>query len=329
MELTQFCILAENLPQPQLTLEPPGVIKSGQSADLLCTAPSNYKGAIFYLYLHRNREHLQTLQATEDTHNVTFTLREVTASDSKGYVCLYQIILLDAIQASELSNVLYLTIIDYLPSPSLTLKTQYVIHNGQSADLQCTAPSSYQGATFLLYIQSRNTLLQTIKASHTSHKVIFTLRELTASDSLDYVCLYQNRTSETTHTSEPSNLIYMKVSDENYNTTSPIEPEEFPNAPSWIIPLVAGIIGGAVLVLSIILASCMVIRFQQKKRQEQRDRESVWVPQNMSPDWSITNNMAYSVDQNEHSGDGLPSPFMGNSEISEDIVEKPFSTFQT
>ncbi|XP_053573871.1 protein HIDE1 isoform X5 [Bombina bombina] len=240
MELTQFCILAgffglriartnsENLPQPQLTLEPPGVIKSGQSADLLCTAPSNYKGAIFYLYLHRNREHLQTLQATEDTHNVTFTLREVTASDSKGYVCLYQIILLDAIQASELSNVLYLTIID-----------------------------------------------------------------------------------------------------ENYNTTSPIEPEEFPNAPSWIIPLVAGIIGGAVLVLSIILASCMVIRFQQKKRQEQRDRESVWVPQNMSPDWSITNNMAYSVDQNEHSGDGLPSPFMGNSEISEDIVEKPFSTFQT
>ncbi|XP_053573869.1 protein HIDE1 isoform X4 [Bombina bombina] len=293
MELTQFCILAgffglriartnsENLPQPQLTLEPPGVIKSGQSADLLCTAPSNYKGAIFYLYLHRNREHLQTLQATEDTHNVTFTLREVTASDSKGYVCLYQIILLDAIQASELSNVLYLTIIDYLPSPSLTLKTQYVIHNGQSADLQCTAPSSYQGATFLLYIQSRNTLLQTIKASHTSHKVIFTLRELTASDSLDYVCLYQNRTSETTHTSEPSNLIYMKVS------------------------------------------------VQQKKRQEQRDRESVWVPQNMSPDWSITNNMAYSVDQNEHSGDGLPSPFMGNSEISEDIVEKPFSTFQT
>ncbi|KAM4675011.1 protein HIDE1 isoform 2-T2 [Discoglossus pictus] len=317
---------AERLPQPQLTLETLGLIQNGQSIDLVCTAPSNYQGAIFYLNIQSNNALLQRQQASEDRNSVTFTLQEVTSSDSRGYICFYQILVSGILQESEPSNELYLTVTEHLPSPQLTLETPGVIRSAQSTNLLCTAPSNYLGATFYLNTESYDMHLQTLEAPGDRHSVTFTLQEVTASKSRGYVCLYQIMISGTLYLSTPSNVLHFTVTDDRVLSASPTGPSKAEEVPSWIIPVVAGVTGLILLVLSVFVSVRMVKRFKEKKKKEKRERESVWTQQNMASDWSY-NNTAYSM--NPQSQIGFPSSSPCSSMILEEgKIDRHFSTFR-
>ncbi|KAE8619916.1 hypothetical protein XENTR_v10010026 [Xenopus tropicalis] len=103
----------ELLPPPVLALETPGVVRGGQSANLQCTAPPEYKEGIFYLYLEGSGEHLLKQYAQEARHSVTFSVTGLRAADVKRYYCRYQAWLSDTQHSSEASNVLQVTV--YVP----------------------------------------------------------------------------------------------------------------------------------------------------------------------------------------------------------------------
>ncbi|XP_077326401.1 protein HIDE1 [Lithobates pipiens] len=59
--------------------------------------------------------------------------------------------------------------------------------------------------------------------------------------------------------------------------------------PLWVIVLVCGLIGFVILVASVALIVCLIQRSKHKK-QEQRDKESIWINQDMAKDWTLSRN---------------------------------------
>ncbi|XP_053319842.1 uncharacterized protein LOC128491548 [Spea bombifrons] len=168
-----------------------------------------------------------------------------------------------------------------LPPPRLTLLSPGGIYKGQSADLQCTAPGSFQESIFYLYKRDSGNLLQTQHAPEATSTVIFTLHGLTDSSSGNYVCTYQARQSEAFQTSDTSNMEYLTVLDVPVSTTPAPDIGTTLQVPFWIVVMAGAVTGIVVLVLLVTASVAIVRKFKEKKKHEQREKESSWISGNM------------------------------------------------
>ncbi|XP_072255682.1 uncharacterized protein [Pyxicephalus adspersus] len=102
--------------------------------------------------------------------------------------------------------------------------------------------------------------------------------------------------------------------------------------PLWVIFLVSGLVGFAILVAFVSLIVCLRQRCKQKK-QEQRDKESIWINQNMEKDWTLSrNNKVFPIVSSQESTieTELSHPTLSNkNSYSYAGTSTSFSSFRT
>ncbi|OCT90433.1 hypothetical protein XELAEV_18019047mg [Xenopus laevis] len=199
---------------------------------------------------------------------------------------------------------------EVLPPPVLTLATPGVVREGQSANLQCTAPEQHKEGVFYLYLEGSNETLQKLDAQEARHSVTFIVSGLRTSDVKKYYCQYQARVLDRLQSSEASNVLQVMVS-----------------VPIWVISVsAAGAVAAVVVVVS--ASVLMVKRCKDRKKQKQREMESVWTKETMTSDWSYDNMVFYKKPTYEITQP--VSPPGGNSGATEDSsLGHSFGTFLT
>lgn len=164
-----------------------------------------------------------------------------------------------------------------LPPPELSLVTSGTLYMGQEVELQCTAPKDYPEGTFFLHSNSTEQHLQTAVAPETRNSVRFTVKSPYTMRSMEYVCNYQCYVGTELQVSEVSNVLSLTI-----------------NVPVWVF-VVVGLVCLLILLALILVTFCLVRR-NKKKTQEQRDKHSIWIDQNVTTDWSDgKDNMVYSL----------------------------------
>ncbi|XP_063302010.1 protein HIDE1 isoform X2 [Pelobates fuscus] len=96
------------LPAPNLTLLTEGAIFKGRSVSLQCAAPSDRQGSTFHLQIRDDGKLVETKEAPQSMHSVTFTIAEFTVPGN--YVCRYQQLVSTTCGISKTSNILHLTL---------------------------------------------------------------------------------------------------------------------------------------------------------------------------------------------------------------------------
>ncbi|XP_073443687.1 protein HIDE1 [Dendrobates tinctorius] len=195
-----------------------------------------------------------------------------------------------------------------LPPPHLSLMTSGIIYMGDTVDLQCTAPTNHPEGTFYLYLNSTGQCLQQKAAPETKNTVKFTIISPYTIKSMEYVCKYKTYVESELQLSEVSNVLSLTV-----------------NVPVWVFVLVG--LGVLLILVAAVLVTFLVRRSKRKKK-EQRDKESIWIAQDMTKDWPTgSHNMVY--DSNSNSNIDISRDYPGNmdSQTYSGSVS-PFSTFR-
>ncbi|XP_068130435.1 protein HIDE1 isoform X2 [Hyperolius riggenbachi] len=173
---------------------------------------------------------------------------------------------------------------DPLPAPELSLLTP-VTYKGRPADLQCTAADTYPEATFSLYSQSQ-VLLEEKTAPETKTSVTFTVQPPASGDTMTYTCAYQHWVQGRREMSLLSNVVTVTLLDEATSTVPSENLQASVPVPLWVILLIAGLVGFVILVAVVSLIVCIMRRHEQK-RQEERDKEAIWIDHGMAKDWTL------------------------------------------
>lgn len=122
------------------------------------------------------------------------------------------------------------------------------------------------------------------------------------------------------------------ISDEPAPTNSSNALQAALPVPLWVIVLVCGLIGFVILVASVALIVCLIQRSKQKK-QEQRDKGSIWINEDMAKDWTLSRNnkvfpMVSSPESTAETEMSHPYLTYKNSYTYHGSVQ-PFSSFRT
>ncbi|XP_072005652.1 protein HIDE1 [Engystomops pustulosus] len=199
---------------------------------------------------------------------------------------------------------------EVLPPPQLSVMTSGTLYMGQDIELQCTAPGDYPEGTFYLYSHSTGERLQTVHAPETKHSVTFTIETTYTTKSMEYVCMYESYVGTELQESEVSSVLSLTL-----------------HVPVWVF-VVVGLAGLVILVASV-LVTLYLVRRNKKKKQEQRDKDSIWIDQNITADWPVGNrNMVFS--SNSTSKTDISNTHPSNMDSpSENGLALPFSTFRT
>ncbi|XP_075061156.1 uncharacterized protein LOC142149754 isoform X2 [Mixophyes fleayi] len=185
---------------------------------------------------------------------------------------------------------------EYLPPPKLTLMTPGILHIGQSVELQCTAPTSYPECFFYLFSDSSGNILQRLQAAENRKSVSFTLHNFPTWGTMTYICKYQCRVTDQSQVSDVSDVLSLNILDEPGPTDA---------------------------------SRNSATESDNLKKQEQRDKESIWMDQNMAKDWcNGQQNQVFSL--HSTSEIDLSHPEMGcKDSLAESGPVVPFSTFRT
>ncbi|KAM4039902.1 protein HIDE1 isoform 2-T2 [Anomaloglossus baeobatrachus] len=196
-----------------------------------------------------------------------------------------------------------------LPPPQLSLMTSGTIYMGDKLELQCTAPTNYPEGTFYLFLNNTGQCLEKKEAPETKNAVKFTITSSYTMKTMQYVCNYKSYVGNELQLSEASNILYVTF-----------------KVPVWVFILV-GLVGLLILVAAVLVTLCLVRRNKKKKR-EQRDKESIWIAQDMTKDWPDgSHNMVY--DSNSHSRTEISNTYPSNMDPpTDDRSVSPFSTFR-
>ncbi|XP_075061155.1 uncharacterized protein LOC142149754 isoform X1 [Mixophyes fleayi] len=216
---------------------------------------------------------------------------------------------------------------EYLPPPKLTLMTPGILHIGQSVELQCTAPTSYPECFFYLFSDSSGNILQRLQAAENRKSVSFTLHNFPTWGTMTYICKYQCRVTDQSQVSDVSDVLSLNILDEP-GPTDASRNSATESVPVWVIALVGGFAGFVFLAASVYV-TVYLVRRNNLKKQEQRDKESIWMDQNMAKDWcNGQQNQVFSL--HSTSEIDLSHPEMGcKDSLAESGPVVPFSTFRT
>ncbi|XP_072255681.1 uncharacterized protein [Pyxicephalus adspersus] len=210
-----------------------------------------------------------------------------------------------------------------LPAPELSSPSTSV-YKGQSLILHCTAPSIYPEGIFYLYSENSADYIEQKSAPETKNSVTFTLQPLATDGTTLYFCVYHWYVQDMKMTSQASNMLNVTVVDQPPPSTGSTDL----TVPLWVIFLVSGLVGFAILVAFVSLIVCLRQRCKQKK-QEQRDKESIWINQNMEKDWTLSrNNKVFPIESTIETE--LSHPTLSNkNSYSYAGTSTSFSSFRT
>ncbi|XP_040202388.1 uncharacterized protein LOC120933312 isoform X2 [Rana temporaria] len=216
---------------------------------------------------------------------------------------------------------------DDLPAPQLSTQASSV-YKDQSVVLHCTAPSSYPEGIFHLYSESSKVWVDRKSAPETMNSVTFTLQPPATDGTISYSCVYRWWEQDTERISQRSNVVNVTILDEPAPTNSSDALEAALPVPLWVILLVCGLLGFVILVASVALIVCLIQRSKQKK-QEQRDKESIWINQDMAKDWTLSrNNKVFPMESTTETEMSHPYLAYKNS-YTHNRSAQPFSSFRT
>ncbi|XP_077118115.1 protein HIDE1 isoform X1 [Ranitomeya variabilis] len=195
-----------------------------------------------------------------------------------------------------------------LPPPHLSLMTSGTIYMGDTVELQCAAPTNHPEGTFYLYLNSTGQCLQQKAAPETKNIVKFTISSPYTMKSMEYSCMYKSYVGSELQLSEVSNVLSLTV-----------------NVPVWVFVLV-GLVGLLILVAAVLVT--YLVRRSKKKKKEQRDKESIWIAQDMTKEWPTgSDNMVYN--SNSTSDIDTSHDYPGNMDSRTYSGSfSPFSTFR-
>ncbi|KAM5172910.1 protein HIDE1 [Mantella aurantiaca] len=216
---------------------------------------------------------------------------------------------------------------DNLPAPELSSLTT-VVYKDQSVVLHCTAPSNYPEGTFYLYSEGSERKVEQKLAPETKNSVTFTFQPLATDGTITYTCVYHCWVQDIERVSQPSNIINVTILDEPSPTVSNHTLKAAVPVPLWVIFLVSGLIGFAILVAAVSMVVCLIQR-RKRKRQEQRDKESIWIHKDMAKDWTLSyHNKGFPM---ESTAETEPShPYLSyKTSYTHNGSAAPFSSFRT
>lgn len=216
---------------------------------------------------------------------------------------------------------------DDLPPPQLSSPSPFVYKN-ESVVLHCTAPSNYPEGVFYLYSDSSQSWVTEKSAPETKNSVTFTLQPPVTNGLILYSCVYHSWVQDKEKTSLRSNIVNVTILDEAAPTDSSHTLQSPVSVPLWVILLVSGLLGFVVLVAFVSLVVCLLQK-SKKKRQEQRDKESIWINQDMAKDWTLSrHNKVFPMESTTETEMSHPYLSSKNS-YSYTGPGAPFSSFRT
>ncbi|XP_073507052.1 protein HIDE1 isoform X2 [Phyllobates terribilis] len=187
--------------------------------------------------------------------------------------------------------------------------TSGTIYMGDTVELQCTAPTKYPEGIFYLYLNSTGQRLQQKEAPETKNTVKFTITSPYTMKSMEYVCKYKTYVGSELQLSEVSNVLSLTV-----------------NVPVWVFVLVG--LGGLLILMAAVLVTFYLVRRGKKKKKEQRDKESIWIAQDVTKDWPTgSQNMVYNLNSTSNIDTSHDYPGNMDSQTYRGSVS-PFSTFR-
>ncbi|XP_063787496.1 protein HIDE1-like isoform X2 [Pseudophryne corroboree] len=216
-----------------------------------------------------------------------------------------------------------------LSPPLLSVITPGTFHVGQSVEVQCTAPTSYLECFFYLFSVSSGDILQKLQAPENRSSVMFTLHNFPNWGTMMYVCKYQCRVGDLSQESDSSDVLSLTILDGPGPTdSSHTSATEY--VPLWVTILVSGV-GGFVILVAAVYVTVRVVRRHKQKKQEQRDKESIWIDQSVTKDWYISHqNQMFSLHENSTSETDLPHPEINcKDSLTKSRPVVTFSSFRT
>ncbi|XP_067878179.1 deleted in malignant brain tumors 1 protein-like isoform X2 [Heterodontus francisci] len=201
-------IVIDKPPKPTIEiLRPTGAFSIGETANIKCSTHDAYSGVIFILSKVESNTYITSAVVKAAGFSTILTVKDISSKDQGDYVCLYQIKRSGKLFNSTQSDRKQLTVTDELQRPAVSqLRPSGQYLEGQSADIQCSAPKVYTGITFTLHKVGSTAVVASFgPTSNTT--VILKIRNMRSREEGSYTCMYQASVWGRSYTSARSELL--------------------------------------------------------------------------------------------------------------------------
>ncbi|XP_043956783.1 immunoglobulin superfamily member 1-like isoform X1 [Gambusia affinis] len=190
-------------PKPSITIEPTGVVTSGQVLQIYCLITGG-EGGESMIFTKTSGPHNGFV--TSGSNQAVLHIHNINLADERSYHCQVQ----RGASSSVFSDFVHLNLTVSLPKPSITMDPAGIVTFGDLIAITCSVLTQYLGGSFTLQ-KTTGSFTKTQQSSTNSS----TFRFLEANNNHEgnYYCYYQKDLYHQTLTSPNSDSVTVSVSD--------------------------------------------------------------------------------------------------------------------
>ncbi|XP_032443366.1 immunoglobulin superfamily member 1-like [Xiphophorus hellerii] len=179
--------LKGEIPKPNITLQPTGLVSWGQSISIVCNVMDGLNGS--FTFTKPPGSVMQTVNSSSNM--ATFHIGQVTLGNEGLYQCQFQRTVSGEVFHTNFSDPVWLTV--NLSQPTITLDSAGGVMWGQDATLTCSVIEGRVGG-FFVFRRMPGNFIQTVSSS--SNTVSFHITQANLRDEGLYQCQFQRRVSD-------------------------------------------------------------------------------------------------------------------------------------